>query len=180
MSDLDEQWAADMLEPLDREPDPPRQGKICPDCRGDGCDRCYFSGALVPWMIRARRNQEQERPSRAVEGTGARDRGATASPAGGDVISLADYAAQSKLGEDIERLAGDTSRDDDMWDQLDRELTVQRLRELRARRIAMGRDPDDERNAAADLACPGCGDMDGDCGCAAAAEEMGFFDEAGS
>jgi hypothetical protein len=34
------------------------------------------------------------------------------------------------------------------------------LRELRARRIAMGRDPDDERNAVADLACPGCGSAD--------------------
>lgn len=31
------------------------------------------------------------------------------------------------------------------------------LRELRARRIAMGRPPDDERNAAADLCCCGPG-----------------------
>jgi hypothetical protein len=50
------------------------------------------------------------------------------------------------------------------------------LRELRGRRRAMGRDPDDERNAVADLACPGCGDLEGECGCVEAAEEMGAFD----
>jgi len=56
-------------------------------------------------------------------------------------------------------------------------LIARWLRELRARRIAMGRDPGDERNATADLACPGCGDIMGECGCVQAAEEMAAFDE---
>jgi len=55
-------------------------------------------------------------------------------------------------------------------------LIARWLRELRARRIAMGRDPGDERNATADLACPGCGDIMGECGCVQAAEEMEAFE----
>lgn len=39
------------------------------------------------------------------------------------------------------------------------------LLELRGRRIAMGRSPDDERNAAGDLACPGCGGVLPKCSC---------------
>jgi hypothetical protein len=58
------------------------------------------------------------------------------------------------------------------------ETTLRWLIELRARRLAMGRDPDDERNAVADLACPACGDIMGECGCAVAAavteEALGF------
>jgi hypothetical protein len=66
------------------------------------------------------------------------------------MITLDEYAAQSNLDEDIEQLAADTGQDRDLWDQLERELTVRRLRELRARRIAMGRESDGERNAVAD------------------------------
>lgn len=59
------------------------------------------------------------------------------------------------LGQLIDRLSRPLPPRISVPEHQQRQL-VGLLRELRARRIAMGRDPDDERNGPADLCC--CGD----------------------
>jgi len=85
---------------------------------------------------------------------------------------------ETRLSKQIEELAGyvdkarrNVSRRLYLLSGEQLALLVGQLRELRGRRVAMQREPDDEVNAPADLACP-CGQLEGNCDCDGVARRL--------